>query len=157
MSSLEMEDPVASNARSILFLCGMNAIRSPMAEAIARSILPSGYFVSSAGVTKGDPDPFVAAILAERSLTLPQHEPHALDELGDNYFDLIVTLSPEAHHRALEQTRSQAVEVEYWPTQDPSVTVGTRDQILDQYRALRDALETRIRQRFKTSIAHQGT
>jgi protein-tyrosine-phosphatase len=148
MTSSNAEGTPTSKARSILFLCGMNAIRSPMAEAMARAILPTDYFISSAGVTKGEPDPFVPAILAERGLALPEHEPHALDELGDSYFDLIVTLSPEAHHRALELTRSQAVDVEYWPMQDPSVTTGTRDQILEQYRVVRDALEARIRQRF---------
>jgi protein-tyrosine-phosphatase len=130
----------------------MNAIRSPMAEAIARAVLPTEYFVSSAGVIKGEPDPFVPGILAERNLTLPKHEPHAFDELGDDYFDLIVTLSPEAHARALEFTRSQAVDVEYWPLHDPSLTTGTREQILEQYRIVRNTLEERIKQRFRTEI-----
>lgn len=142
-----------SSPQSILFLCGMNAIRSPMAEAIARSVLPNDFFVSSAGVVKGEADPFVASILAEKGLSLPAHEPHALDELGDDYFDIIVSLSPEAHERALEMTRAQAVEVEYWPSPDPSTTTGTRTQILDAYRSVRDALEARIRQRFGDKIA----
>jgi protein-tyrosine-phosphatase len=142
-----------SGPQSILFLCGMNAIRSPMAEAIARSVLPQDFFVSSAGVAKGEADPFVAAILAEKGLTLAAYEPHALDELGDDYFDIIVSLSPEAHEKALELSRAQAVEVEYWPSQDPSITTGTRTQILDAYRSVRDALEARIRQRFGDKIA----
>ncbi len=148
MNSPVSADQVRSKSKSILFLCGMNAIRSPIAEAIARSILPADYFVSSAGVTKGEPDLFVPSILAERGLALPSLEPHALDELNDGYFDFIVTLSPEAHDRAMELTRSQAIEVEYWPTPDPSVTTGTREQILDAYRNVRDTLEARIRQRF---------
>jgi protein-tyrosine-phosphatase len=156
MNSPENAGYTPAKAQSILFLCGMNAIRSPMAEAIARSILPPDYFISSAGVMKGQSDPFVPTILAEHGLALPQHEPHALDELGDSYFDLIVTLSPEAHHRALELTRAQAIDVEYWPMQDPSVTTGTRDQILAQYRLVRDALETHIRQRFKASIVQEN-
>jgi protein-tyrosine-phosphatase len=141
-----------NSPQSILFLCGMNSIRSPMAEALARSLLPSDFFISSAGVIKGEPDPFVAAILEERGLSLPAYEPHALDELGDDYFDIIVSLSPEAHERALEMTRAQAVEVEYWPSPDPSTTTGTRTQILDAYRGVRDALEARIRQRFGDKI-----
>jgi protein-tyrosine-phosphatase len=141
------------NPRSILFLCGMNAIRSPMAEAIAKSVLPKDVFIASAGVHKGEPDPFVAAILHENGLSSPNrapHQPHTLDELEDDYFDLIVTLAPEAHHRALELTRSQPVDVEYWPLPDPSLATGTRDQILDAYRQVRNTLESRIRSRFSS-------
>jgi len=63
-------------------------------------------------------------------------------------FDLIVTLSPEAHHRALELTHTMAVDVEYWPTVDPTVVEGTREQRLDAYREIRDQLARRIRERF---------
>jgi protein-tyrosine-phosphatase len=139
------------NPRSILFLCGMNSIRSPMAEAIARSVLPRDVFIASAGVHKGEPDPFVATILAENGLSSPNrapHQPHTLDELEDDYFELVVTLAPEAHHRALELTRSQPVEVEYWPLPDPSLATGTREQILDAYRQIRNTLESRIKSRF---------
>lgn len=122
-----------------------------MAEAIARSILPPNVFIASAGVHKGDPDPFVAAVLSESGLASPNrapHQPHTLDELDDDFFELVVTLSPEAHHRALELTRSQPVEVEYWPLPDPSLATGTREQILDAYRQIRATLESLIRQRF---------
>ena len=119
-----------------------------MAESIARSLLPRDQFVTSAGVHKGEPDPFVVAILSEHGLNPPQRTPHTLDELEDDYFELIVTLAPEAHHRALELTRSQPVEVEYWPLQDPSLATGTRDQILDAYRLVRNTLESKIRERF---------
>jgi protein-tyrosine-phosphatase len=134
--------------RSILFLCGMNSIRSPMAEAIARSVLPRDRFVTSAGVHKGDPDPFVAAILAEHGLNTPLRSPHTLDELDDDFFELIITLAPEAHHHAMELTRSHPVDVEYWPLEDPSLAIGTREQILDAYRQVRNTLETKIRDRF---------
>lgn len=133
---------------AILFLCGMNAIRSPMAEALARSILPAGTYIASAGVRPGERDPFVDAVLAEKGLTLGERLPHHLDDLEDSYFDVIVTLAPEAHHRALEMTRTQSVDVEYWPTADPTIARGTREQILGAYREVRDALERRIRARF---------
>jgi protein-tyrosine-phosphatase len=135
-------------SKSILFLCGMNAIRSPMAESIAKSLLPQNQFITSAGVYKGQSDPFVGVVLSETGLNAPDRTPHTLDELEDDYFDVIVTLAPEAHHRALELTRSQAVEVEYWPITDPSVATGTREQILDAYRDVRNTLEKRIRTRF---------
>lgn len=134
--------------RSVLFVCGMNAIRSPMAEVIARALAPPGVFVASAGVRAGERDPFVDAVLAENGLSLDGRLPRTLDELEDDYFDLIVTLAPEAHHAALELTRTLSVDVEYWPTVDPSVVSGTREQILGAYRDVRDRLTRRIRQRF---------
>jgi protein-tyrosine-phosphatase len=79
-----------------------------------------------------------------------EHEPRALDELEDDFFDLVITLSPEAHHRALELTRSGRVEVEYWPTIDPSTTQGSRDQILAVYRDVFNSLRNRIMARFST-------
>ena len=89
----------------------------------------------------GERDPFVDAVLAEIGLTLDRRQPQTLDQLEDDYFDLIVTLAPEAHHTALDMNRSNAVEVVYWPTQDPSVVAGTRDQILAAYRQVRDHLK----------------
>ncbi len=133
---------------SILFVCGMNAIRSPMAESIARALLPANVFLASAGVRAGERDPFVDAVLAENGLAPLERPPRMLDDLEDDYFDLIVTLAPEAHHAALELTRALSVEVEYWPTPDPSIVSGSRENILAAYREVRDRLEARIRDRF---------
>lgn len=133
--------------KSVLFMCGMNAVRSPMAEALARNLLPKGTYVASAGVRPGERDPFVDAVLEEIGLTLGRHLPHTLEELEDDYFDVIVTLAPEAHHTALELTRSIAVDVVYWPTPDPTVVTGTREQIVAAYRDVRNHLSTLIGRR----------
>lgn len=138
----------AEAPRSVLFLCGMNAVRSPMAEQLARRMLPRDVFVASAGVRPGERDPFVDAVLAEAGLTLGDRQPRTLDQIEDDFFDLIVTLSPEAHHAALELTRSLAVDVEYWPMPDPTGIGGTREQIMNAYRDVRDRLERRIGERF---------
>ena len=126
----------------------MNAVRSPMAETLARSLLP-GTYVASAGIRPGERDPFVDAVLGEVGLSLGRHAPHSLDELEDDYFDLIVTLAPEAHHAALELTRSMAVDVMYWPTPDPAVATGTRDQIMHSYREVREHLKLLIEKRLR--------
>jgi len=129
-------------------MCRMNSVRSPMAEAIARHRLPQSIFVASAGVRAGDRDPFVDAVLAEEGMAMEDHQPRTVDDLEDDYFDLIVTLAPEAHHAALEFTRSMAVDVEYWPTPDPTVISGTRDQIMTAYRDVRERLKARMAERF---------
>jgi protein-tyrosine-phosphatase len=107
--------------------------------------------VDSAGVRKEDADPFVPAVMDELGIDLSRHKPKTLEELveyEDFDFDLIISLSPEAHHAALEFTRHHPVEVEYWPTEDPTLAEGNREQRLDAYRAVRDQLMQRVKQRF---------
>lgn len=147
-----VERPAArAGLSSVLFVCGMNAIRSPMAEAIARSLLPPGVYVTSAGVRLGERDPFVDAVLAEQGLDLGHKRPQRLDDLEDSYFDLIVTMAPEAHHAVLDATGTESVEVEFWPMPDPSVATGSRDQIMGSYREVRDRIAARIRERLLAS------
>ncbi|CCV11773.1 low molecular weight phosphatase family protein [Mesorhizobium sp. STM 4661] len=135
----------------------MNAVRSPMAELLARQALPATIFVASAGVRAGERDPFVDAVLAEDGLSLGERHPRTLDDLEDDYFDLIVTLAPEAHHTALELTRSLAVDVEYWPTPDPTNIGGTREQVMAAYRDVRERLKARITGRFLNAEAKNAT
>jgi protein-tyrosine-phosphatase len=147
-----MQDPAAVDLkdkapRAILFMCGMNSIRSPMAEVIAKQVIAPGIYIQSAGVRAGERDPFVDAVLDEAGLTLGKHKPRTLDEIEDDFFDLIITLTPEAHHAALELTRSNALDVVYWPTMDPTVATGTREQILDAYREVREHLKKLISER----------
>jgi protein-tyrosine-phosphatase len=129
----------------------MNSIRSPMAAAIFKHFFGKTY-VGSAGVRKGDLDPFAIAVIDELGLDISKHKPMTLEEMeeweGLN-FDLIVTLAPEAHHKALELTRTMATDVEYWPTPDPTAVEGTREQRLEAYRAVRDQLMQRIKVRFQ--------
>ena len=119
-----------------------------MAEAILRQLFPRQIYAQSAGVRRGETDPFVVAVMDELGLDLTRHRPQTFDELEDTNFDLVVTLAPEAHHKALEMTRTEAIEVEYWPTPDPALATGSREQILDSYRSVRDGLVQRLKKRF---------
>ena len=136
--------------RAVLFACSMNAIRSPMAAAILRHLAGRTLYVESAGVREGQPDPFVTTVMNEIGIDISQHRPRTLRDLNDNSFDLIVTLSPEAHHQALEFTRTMAIDVEYWATFDASMMIGSgnREQVLASYRQVRDQLFTKIKARF---------
>lgn len=136
---------------AVLFACGMNSIRSPMAAGLFRQMVGQTTYVGSAGARKGEVDPFAIAAMAELDIDISRHRPVTFEELEENEglnFDLIITLAPEAHHRALELTRTSGVEVEYWPTADPSAMEGSREQRLDAYRQVRDQLSARIRERF---------
>jgi protein-tyrosine-phosphatase len=141
----------ATQPLAVLFACGFNSVRSPIAAGLFAQLFGRAIYVGSAGVRKGDLDPFAVAVMAEIGIDISRHKPITFEELDDLEglnFDLIVTLSPEAHHRALELTRVSAADVEYWPTADPTDVDGSREQRLDAYRAVRDQLMSRLRERF---------
>ncbi|MBV9220100.1 MAG: arsenate reductase ArsC [Methylobacteriaceae bacterium] len=138
----------ANRPQSLLFLCSHNSVRSPMAEAIARHFIGADTYVASAGIRPSEPDPFAVAVMEEVGLDIARHRPHSFEDLEDTSFDVIVSLSPEAHHHALELTRTMAVDVIYWPTPDPTLASGARDQIFESYRGVRDGLLKRIRETF---------
>ena len=140
---------------AVLFACTSNVIRSVIAAAIMKHFYGHRVYVASCGVRPGDADPFVTAVMEEMGIDIGKHRPQGFDDLEDSSFDLVISLSPEAHHRALEMTRTMAIGAEYWPTMDPSITAGSREQILDGYRDVRDQLVTKIRQRFG-SVAAPG-
>ena len=134
--------------QAVLFACAMNAVRSPMAAAMLQHLMGDRMHVVSAGVRPGIMDPYAVAVMDELGIDISEHEPAALKDLESETFDLIITLSPEAHHHGLELTRISPADVEYWPTLDPTMTSGNREQILSAYRAVRDGLFRRIKQRF---------
>jgi protein-tyrosine-phosphatase len=137
--------------RAVLFACLRNEVRSPMAAALMRHYFGSSVYVASAGLTHGEPDPFVIEVMGERGISLATHRPHTFDELGDTSFDLIIALADEARRHAAGLARTHALEIEYWPSLDPTQMEGTREQRLAAYRALRDVLDARIRARFGVS------
>ena len=139
---------MARGPTSVLFACTTNVVRSPMAEAILKSLHGHRIYVDSAGARAGEPDAFVDVVMREIGLDTARHRPKSFDELEDIAYDLVISLSPEAQHKAVELTRSMAVEIEFWNTFDPTAVWGTRDQRLSAYREVRDGLVQRIRQRF---------
>ena len=134
---------------AVLFSCNLNLVRSPMAAALLRWLWGSHVFVDSCGLRAAEePDGFVLAVMSELGQDLSTHRPKSFDELEDGSFDLVISLTPEAHHRAVELGRARSTDVEYWPIQDPTLEQGSRDQRLQAYRRVRDELQRRLLERF---------
>ena len=132
----------------MLIACTLNAVRSPMAAAMLRHLAGHRLYVESAGVRAGQLDPLAVVAMEEMGLEIGQHLPRCFEELEDTNFDLVITLSPEAQHKAVELTRTTATKVEYWPTLDPTAVEGTLEQRMAAYRAVRDQLMARLKARF---------
>ena len=140
---------------AVLFCCTLNALRSPMAAAMLRQLHGRRIYVDSVGVRPGELDGFAVAAMDEIGIDIAKHKPRTFDELEDSSFDLIISLSPEAQHKAVEMTRTMACDVEFWNTFDPSIVEGSREQRLESYREVRDGLMRRIRDRFPVAGAPQ--
>lgn len=136
--------------RSVLFACTLNSVRSPMAEAIAKHFFGNWLYVDSVGVEAGVVDPLAVKVMAEIGIDISDHECKSFEDLAaeDTHFDLVISFSPEAHHRAVELTRTSATEIEYWPTLDPGMGEGSRESQLEHYRGIRDGLIERLKARF---------
>jgi len=137
----------------VLIACTMNAVRSPMAAAMLRHLAGRRLHVESAGVKAGELDPLAVEAMEEIGLEIGKHRPRCFEDLEDGSFDLVITLSPEAQHKAMELTRTAATLVEYWPTMDPTAVEGSREQRLAAYRAVRDGLMDRLKRRFVGAAA----
>ncbi|HVB90375.1 MAG TPA: arsenate reductase ArsC [Beijerinckiaceae bacterium] len=142
MSGAQLAGP---RPQSVLFACTFNAVRSPIAEGLGRRLFGREVYFASVGVKAGELDAFAVAAMDEIGVDISRFRPQTFENLEDMSFDLIVSLSPEAHHRALEFTRALALKAIYWPTLDPTAVEGSRELRLAAYRAVRDSLEARIK------------
>ena len=147
---------------AVLFTCNFNQVRSPMAEALLKRLVGDRIYVDSCGLRRAamvhddardelveaGVDPFALAVLAELDCDLSRHRPKTFDDLEDSSFDLVISLTPESQHRAMELARSRSADIEYWPTGDPTLVDGSREARLEAYRAVRDTLARRIAERF---------
>ena len=133
---------------SVLFVCNFNSVRSPMAMALLRQAMGKEIYVESAGVRVGQVSGFMIFVMGELGLDLTRHASKTFDDLGDSSFDLVISLSPEAHHIAVERTRATDCLHEFWAISDPTDVRGSRDLRLDAFRQTRDELAQKIRTRF---------
>lgn len=139
---------------AVLFACTMNSVRSVMAYAMMKHLFGKFVYVDAAGVRAGELDPMAVEVMEEIGIEIGKYRPKTFEDMEDSsMFDLCVTLSPEAQHRAIDLAHTAAIEIEYWPTHDPTIVEGNREQRLDAYRAVRDSILRRIKERFSVNSA----
>ena len=137
---------------AVLFACNRNSVRSPMAEGLLKHLLGHRIYVDSVGVRVGEIDPFVIEVMDELGIDMSNHRGKDFESLEDTSYDLILSLSPEAQHQAVELTRTMACDVEFWNTLDPTIIEGNRETRLQAYREVREILKKRIEARFTLDL-----
>ncbi len=136
---------------SILFVCGLNGLRSPMAEGLVKSNFKKKVYVDSVGAEVGILDPMAVEVMAEINIDISEHRPKSLSGLLDTSFDIIVILSDRAENLVYEMMKLESIEILNWPVGDPSDVEGNREQRLNAYREVRDRLRNKIEELFSTN------
>ncbi len=143
---------MADQPDAVMFSCTRNAVRSPMAEGLLKHLLGHRIYVDSVGVRPLEVDGFSIQVMDQIGIDISKHRAKSFENLEDTSYDLIISLSPEAQHKAVELTRTMACEVEFWNTLDPSLIEGNREQRLEAFRQVRDQLKQRIEARFALDL-----
>ena len=133
---------------SVLFACTMNSVRSVMAEGILKKLCGDKIYIDSVGKQAGDKNGYMIEVMLEIGIDLSNHRSKTFVSLDDTSFDMIISLSPEAHHAAVELTRWMSCELIYWPTFDPDAIRGRRETRLVGFRQIRDDLIDKIETKF---------
>lgn len=133
---------------SVLFICNQNAVRSPMAEALAYKHSKRRMFVESVGLVAGALDPFSVAVMAEEGINIEDHQAKTLADVDIRLFDRIIALTQESYNHIKKLDIGPETTLEFWSTPDPSDAEGNRDQMMDSYRLVRDRLEVQIADNF---------
>jgi arsenate reductase len=127
-------------AEAILFLCVANSARSQMAEGLARSMAPEGTAVLSAGSTPARVSPYAIEVMREIGIDMSSHHSKSVDEIPREQVGTVITLCAEEVCPVFEG----AVEKLHWPHPDPAATVGSKEEILESFRNVRDQIRDKL-------------
>jgi len=131
----------AAQPRSILFLCHANSVRSQMAEALARQLLPPAVQVQSAGSVSSYVHALARQVLDEIGLDTSELRSKSVAEIDAAPIEAVITLCDE---QTCPVFLGHARRV-HWPIRDPSSAFEAKSA-LEAFRACRDEIAQRIRQ-----------
>ena len=146
----------AVNVSSVLFACNINAVRSAMAEALIKTRFPGQIFTDSCGVAPGQQDGFAIAVMEEIGIDLSAHQPKGFDDLDCEFYDVIISFSPEAHEQARRITHKIDCQALYWPVDNLAGLQGSREERLRAYRAVRDDIAAKLALWLPDEMAGEG-
>jgi protein-tyrosine-phosphatase len=142
----------SGSLQAVLFVCSMNAVRSPIAEALARMRYGRKIYVDSAGLMKSERDGFALAVLREIGIEFDEDQSKTFEDIECEAFDLVIALSADAFRRAQELLRATSVEVRFWPIEDATEVGGSREQRMEAYRRVRDTIDRHLREEIATRL-----
>jgi arsenate reductase len=130
----------------VLFICTHNSARSQMAEGLLRHLRGDRYDATSAGTEPGSLHPLAVRAMAEAGVDISGARAKGIDALGDERFDLAVTVCDEAAEAC--PMYPGAARHAHWSLPDPSRATGSEDERLVAFRTVRDEIRRWIEEAF---------
>lgn len=132
-----------SKKLNILYLCTGNSCRSQMAEGWTHQLGNGRVEVQSAGIEAHGKNPYAMAVMDEAGIDISGQESTIINGEMVKTASVIVTVCGHADEQC--PVLPPDIQKIHWPLLDPANAVGTESEIMDQYRATRDEVETRVR------------
>ncbi|WP_020614932.1 arsenate reductase (thioredoxin) [Paenibacillus daejeonensis] len=127
----------------IYFLCTGNSCRSQMADGFMRAMGGDKYEVRSAGLEAHGLNPRAALVMEEAGVNIDAHTSDVIDEALLSRADYIITLCGHADEHCPHVPNKAAVRW-HWGFDDPAKAIGSEEEIMAQFRLVRDAIRSRI-------------
>ena len=125
--------------KKILVLCTGNSCRSQIAEGYLRHFANKNVVVCSAGIETHGVNPRAIAIMKEDGIDISGHTSNNIDEYHEIDFDFVITVCDNAKERCpFFPTKAQKFHYNF---PDPAKAQGTEDEIIDEFRRVRDMIK----------------
>lgn len=140
----ETPQPTDPNRRALLFLCVANSARSQMAEGFARFLGPADLEVFSAGSEPGRLNPFAVKAMKEVGIDISTHRSKGVEAIPSERVLTVITLCAEEQCPAFPGP----VHKLHWPLDDPAAAIGGDDNVLSEFRRVRDEIRELVSRLF---------
>ncbi|HTX80276.1 MAG TPA: arsenate reductase ArsC [Longilinea sp.] len=127
----------------VLFLCSHNSARSQMAEALLRHYAGDQFDAYSAGLEASEINPMTRQVINELAIDMRgQYSKPLTTYIGKTHFDYLITVCSKAEERC-PIFPGMGVRL-HWQFDDPAAFNGTEEQKLDEFRRVRDQIQSRV-------------
>lgn len=133
---------------SVLFVCTLNSIRSPMAEGIMKKLYGADIYIQSCGLEAGELNDLMVSVMGEKGIDMSDHSSKSLDDLGDMSFDVAIAFTQDVAEALKAVFVDADTQIDIWPTPDPTAGDLNVRAMMDNYRAVRDTIMQRIKRKF---------
>ena len=128
--------------KKVMFLCTANSCRSQMAEGFAREFGKGFVEVYSAGIMAAGVHRRAITVMKEIGIDISKHKSKEIDEDLLRKMDIIVTLCGYAEE-CCPRTPPEIKRI-HWPIEDPVGTIGTEEEIMNEFRRARDEIKEKV-------------
>ncbi|MGO4548422.1 arsenate reductase (thioredoxin) [Paenibacillus sp. 2TAB23] len=127
----------------VYFLCTGNSCRSQIADGFLRALGSESYEVKSAGLEAHGLNPRAVRVMDEAGVDISEHSSDVIDPKILNQADYIITLCGHANDHC-PVVHNDKAEKWHWSFEDPAKATGTEEEIMAEFREVRESIKNRI-------------